>query len=86
MLEQYQQVLAEAGTPAPRAMPIGQDSVAFFAPIILQAQCEVCHGTPGESLSTDLLSSIQQKYPNDEAVGFAAGDLRGIWSIRMSRQ
>lgn len=86
MLLQYQQVLAEAGTPTPKAMPIGEDSVAFFAPIILQAQCEVCHGTPGESLATGLLSTIRESYPNDEAVGFAAGDLRGIWSIRIARQ
>jgi len=53
----------------------------FYAPIILQKKCLACHGSVGNEVSVKTDSLIKSFYPNDKAVGFKEGDLRGIWSI-----
>jgi len=53
--------------------------LAALLPIRLRAECEMCHG-PVESISEDVQRAIATFYPNDQAVGFVAGDVRGwIW-------
>jgi hypothetical protein len=32
-----------------------------------------------------LQATIDSLYPQDKAVGFSAGDLRGMWKIRFSK-
>ena len=53
----------------------------FYAPILLQQKCLVCHGAIGENVTSKTDSIIKSYYPNDKATGFKEGDLRGIWSI-----
>jgi hypothetical protein len=52
---------------------------AALLPIRLKAECQMCHG-PAEAIDEDIQRAIAAFYPNDQAVGFAEGDLRGwIW-------
>ena len=52
---------------------------AALLPIRLKAECQMCHG-PTEAIDEDIQRAIATFYPNDQAVGFAEGDLRGwIW-------
>ncbi|MGM0507512.1 MAG: c-type heme family protein [Bacteroidota bacterium] len=68
---------------APRLMREGED-VLFHAPIRIPGPaCIQCHGDPGTDITEADLELIQSRYPNDQATGFAIGDLRGIWSVRM---
>ncbi len=60
-------------------------SKRFFSPIMTKPICLTCHGMPGTQIEDDLFSTINDKYPNDMAVGFQEGDLRGIWSITMNK-
>jgi hypothetical protein len=53
----------------------------FYTPIIVKANCLVCHGKPDEFVTMKTDSIIKSLYPNDKAVGYNEGDLRGIWSI-----
>lgn len=53
----------------------------FYAPIIVKANCLACHGKVNEFVSMETDSIIKSLYPNDKAVGYNEGDLRGIWSI-----
>jgi hypothetical protein len=53
----------------------------FYAPINVKANCLVCHGKVGEFVTVKTDSIIKSLYPNDKAVGYNEGDLRGIWSI-----
>ena len=53
----------------------------FYAPIIMKPNCLVCHGTINETVNIKTDSIIKSLYPNDKAIGYAEGDLRGIWSI-----
>lgn len=53
----------------------------FYAPILVSEACLKCHGQLGETLKLEDYDLIKQLYPEDEAIGYVAGDLRGIWSI-----
>lgn len=55
----------------------------FYKPIILAMEtCLNCHGGKND-ISESTLAVISQKYPNDKATGYALGDLRGMWKIRL---
>ena len=53
----------------------------YYAPILVEKKCLMCHGTVDKELSKSADSIIKSFYPNDLATGFSEGDLRGIWSI-----
>ena len=53
----------------------------YYAPILVDSKCLMCHGTPDQDLSKKTDSIIKTYYPKDLATGFKEGDLRGIWSI-----
>ena len=57
----------------------------FYAPIIMKPNCLVCHGTINETVNIKTDSIIKSLYPNDKAIGYAEGDLRGIWSITFDK-
>ena len=57
----------------------------FYAPIIMKANCLVCHGTINEAVNIKTDSILKSLYPNDKATGYAEGDLRGIWSITFNK-
>ncbi len=45
-------------------------------PIRLKAECQMCHG-PAETIDDEVMAAILEVYPDDQAVGFTEGDLRG---------
>ena len=53
----------------------------FYAPIIVKANCLVCHGKVNETMSVKTDSIIKLTYPFDIATGYSEGDVRGVWSI-----
>jgi hypothetical protein len=53
----------------------------YLKPIIVQAECLSCHGNQTDIMS-DVKNLIAQNYPDDKAVGYKPGDLRGAVSIK----
>lgn len=55
----------------------------FYKPIkIGMPTCIKCHGTESDiSEATKVL--LQEKYPEDKAVGYQMGELRGMWKVEM---
>ncbi len=51
----------------------------YAKPIKIKPQCLMCHGEPAGKVK----ELLQEKYPEDQAVGFKEGDLRGIWSVEL---
>ncbi|MGF1635890.1 MAG: DUF3365 domain-containing protein [Cyclobacteriaceae bacterium] len=45
--------------------------------------CLHCHGMAGNEMKEETAKLIRQLYPNDKAIDYKMGDLRGIWSIRL---
>lgn len=84
-LEEYASA-KKAGQPLqPVVESVDDARIAFYAPISMQPLCLKCHGKLGETLAEEDYAVIKEKYPADEAIGYAAGDLRGMWSITFVR-
>ena len=76
----------EAGAPLlPGVELTGSSAVTFYAPILIQEACLQCHGKLGETLLEEDYTVIRELYPGDEATGYQAGDLRGMWSVTFRR-
>jgi len=74
--------LANADDRAPRVAQLGEGRAGYVEPIVMQPLCESCHGDP---LSPDLVQPIRDLYPEDRAVGFHAGELRGVFWVEFPR-
>ncbi|MBN3520882.1 DUF3365 domain-containing protein [Algoriphagus lutimaris] len=48
--------------------------------------CSNCHGDPNTEISSEVLKSIKELYPADQATGFQQGDLRGMWSLKIPKK
>jgi len=57
-------------------------AVVYARPILLQGPCIKCHGTPGTDIADKDYALIKSLYPDDRAIGFAPGDLRGMWVVK----
>jgi len=58
----------------------------YYKPILMQSMCLNCHGTPGNEMPIDLLPVIDSLYPTDQAKGYKAGDLRGMWHVVFAKK
>ncbi len=64
-----------------------EKTLIFTQPIaIANGLCLNCHGTPGEQVNDDVLTIIQSKYPEDKALGYSLGELRGMWSVKIPKK
>jgi hypothetical protein len=52
----------------------------YMKPIKIGAACLKCHGTE-DKISAEIKGVITKRYPDDKAVGYKNGDLRGAVSI-----
>jgi hypothetical protein len=59
----------------------GRLEYRYMKAIGVQPACLTCHG-PATQIPQAVQDSIAQFYPQDQAVGYAIGDLRGAVSIR----
>jgi hypothetical protein len=78
---------AEPGTrpvPSARVVPREQGGfeLRYLRPIIVQPQCVACHGA-ADRMAEPLRAAIRERYPDDRATGFRAGDVRGAVSVRV---
>jgi hypothetical protein len=81
ILDAYHTQTATGTQPKPQVRQLANGEIAFYAPIMMQDLCLKCHGKLGETLKAEDYAVIQELYPEDKAIGYATGDLRGIWSI-----
>jgi len=79
VLEAFQQSIQKGASEPPEHFATAPDgSARYMKAIITQPMCLACHGS---ELSTEVKSVIALHYPQDEATGFAAGELRGAFII-----
>ena len=55
----------------------------YYAPIRINNLCLKCHGDPDD---IEEYSFIKETYPDDQAVGYALDELRGIWCVSYNRE
>ncbi|WP_224245472.1 Tll0287-like domain-containing protein [Hyalangium gracile] len=54
------------------------DRLGLLRPIPMGGVCMTCHGAP-DSLPPEVVRVLKEGYPEDRAVGFAPGDVRGFF-------
>jgi len=87
LLEAYQYNLENDLEVTDNVQKIGQDQLLFTRPILVSSNlCLQCHGKELEQIDANTLQVISELYTEDKATNYEIGDLRGMWSIRMSRK
>lgn len=62
------------------------DSYTFYTPILTQPLCLNCHGDPQSDIEEETLARLQSEYPQDQALGYGLGEIRGMWKIEWPRK
>lgn len=85
VFDEYAEAI-DKGTPLQPQLIEGQQAMLFYKPIVLgMPACLKCHGKADE-LDPNALAAIQSRYPEDKAVDFSSGELRGMWKITFNTQ
>lgn len=72
-------VAANPGGPPPERLDrLADGRLRFMSAIIVQPPCLACHG---EALAPPVAAAIGARYPDDQARGYQAGELRGAFTI-----
>lgn len=61
-------------------MDLGDGRVGYAEPIVTAPLCLTCHGS---ELSAEVTEALAEHYPSDQATGFSAGELRGIFWVSL---
>lgn len=81
-LRHFETALAETGElPQAWVQKVGRDEYRYYRPLTVAPPCLKCHGTPDE-IDPGVAEILADRYPDDLATGYAAGDLRGV--VRVS--
>ena len=71
----------------PNLQRIDRDYLLYTSPILLvNPLCLNCHGRPGDEVIDPQMELLRSLYPDDKAVDYELGQLRGMWSIRLSQK
>lgn len=62
-------------TTEPAVVALGDGRGGYVEPLFAAPMCLTCHG---ESLAPELEAKLRALYPEDRAIGFRAGELRGL--------
>lgn len=54
-----------------------------YFPILTNPMCLQCHGVIGAELEGPFYEKVKALYPEDQAIGYAAGELRGMWVVAL---
>lgn len=65
----------------PVLVELDGDRLGYIEPIVTQPMCLTCHGT---ELTAPVATAIEALYPDDQATGFEAGDLRGVFWVEFA--
>lgn len=62
------------------------EAIYYYKPIAIgMPTCLQCHGGTSD-IAQETMDVIKLNYPNDKAVGYQTGDLRGMWKIEFNLQ
>jgi hypothetical protein len=87
ILDAYEQQLNDSLKLQANVQKIDEANYLFTQPIFIDnALCLTCHGSLENGLTEETKNFIKEKYPDDKATGYAIGDLRGMWSITLSKK
>jgi len=69
----------------PSVQKSGEDYY-YVKPIYVKDMCLQCHGTPEKEIASENFEKLKKLYPEGKAINYKAGDLRGMWSIKIPKK
>jgi hypothetical protein len=85
MLSAYAKLQKEGKPLASDGIELENRMVKLYVPIMTDKLCLNCHGVIGQDIKPKVYDLIKKLYPNDEAVGYKEGELRGVWVVQMEK-
>jgi hypothetical protein len=82
--EAFYRLLADATAPFVRMAGDGDARWRHYVPLRVEAACLLCHGQKA-GMSGELQQALAARYPQDDAVDYALGDLRGAIVVETLR-
>lgn len=77
-LRHFENALQEYGeAPSSYVQKVSEDAYRYYQPLFVGEVCLRCHGDP-ESMDPAVLEALGERYPQDLATGYDAGDFRGV--------
>lgn len=83
-IQQAKASLAEGQMPKGHIQEIEGGYLGYY-PILSDTRCLQCHGKVGEEVKAATQQILSKLYPKDKAIGYGAGELRGIWVVKMPK-
>jgi hypothetical protein len=81
ILHAWEQKISEGAQLPPAVVKLKNDSAAvYYKPILTGEICLNCHGDPA-TFPESFQAKLKQLYPNDQATGYKAGNLRGAFRV-----
>lgn len=86
LLDAYDYQVLNKGELSPNIQRDGE-YLLYTKPIVINnGLCLSCHGEVGKYLSEEDFNLIKELYPEDKAHNYQMNELRGMWSIRLSKK
>lgn len=87
IIADWEAAVARGDKPLPQFKEV-DDRIDWYGAITIpHPRCLDCHGLLSEGdIFPEVLAAINEKYPNDKAVNFELGDVRGMWKISFPRE
>lgn len=81
---------AQQGSPSAEWAEVASDATGapelrYLRPILITPNCLGCHGQVAE-LAPGVAEVLARRFPGDVAIGYASGDVRGAFSVRVPLQ
>ncbi|CEN51459.1 conserved hypothetical protein [Capnocytophaga canimorsus] len=65
-------------------LSLQEDGLYYYKAIPLgMPTCLACHGSTQNQIDAETQQVIQAKYPQDKAIGYQLGQLRGMWKVKL---
>jgi len=83
VIEEFKRKLAEGKLPPYEVKEVeieGKRYFVYYKPITVAPFCLNCHGEPSQ-MNPEVLRVIREKYPQDRALGYKPGELRGVFKV-----
>lgn len=84
-IEGWRKAKANGEKYPPKVTEMENKMVGYY-PIEINQTCLKCHGIPEKQINTETLANIKKLYPNDKAIAYAEGDIRGIFVVEMDKK
>ncbi len=79
---EWAESFVDSQTETPVSVALEEGKLGVLLPIKLKTNCLLCHGSI-EDLNEGVVAALAKNYPDDQATGFAEGDLRGYFWVEV---